>query len=221
MDFKYAKWIWLAAIVAAIAGADQLTKHWATAALAEPISGVYPDPCIPDGPVQERTIMRTMRHIHVVEGYFDLRYSENCGGVFSIMQNQKESIRRPFFYVSYSLAAILLFYLFFKIGREEKVLMIAFSVVLGGAVGNIMDRLAVGYVVDFIYWHVRDKVGWPIFNIADSGITVGLVLILIDSFFLAPKREKMRKMGNPRASAPGSNGAPGAQGPAAGPALKP
>jgi signal peptidase II len=190
MDFKYAKWIWLAAVVLVVAGADQLTKRWAVSALAIPVRGTYAHPCDPDGPARERTIMRPARRIQVIEGYFDLRYSENCGGVFSILHDQKESIRRPFFYLTHSIAALLLFYLFFKTGREEKVLLAAFSVVLGGAVGNVADRLTAGYVVDFIHWHIRERASWPVFNVADMGITAGLILILIDSLFLAPKREK-------------------------------
>jgi signal peptidase II len=117
MDFKYAKWIWLAAVVLVVAGADQLTKRWAVSALAIPVRGTYAHPCDPDGPARERTIMRPARRIQVIEGYFDLRYSENCGGVFSILHDQKESIRRPFFYLTHSIAALLLFYLFFKTGR--------------------------------------------------------------------------------------------------------
>jgi signal peptidase II len=61
--------------------------------------------------------------------------------------------------------------------------------------------------VDFIHWHIRQKASWPVFNVADMGITAGLILILIDSFFLAPKREKKLKNEggkSPQAGIPGA-----------------
>ena len=82
-------------------------------------------------------------------------------------------------------------------------LLVAFSVILGGAVGNFIDRLYLGYVVDFVEWHIQEKARWPTFNIADVGITVGLCLILLDSFFLAKKREETK---DGDAGAEGSDG---------------
>lgn len=190
MRFAVKKWIWLAVIVAGVVLADQLTKHWAASALARPVTGLFPPPCDSEGPMAERQLMQSHRRITVIEGYFELTYTENCGGAFSILQTKKQSLRRPFFIVAYFLAGALLLYFFYKVRPDEKLLLAAFPAVLGGAVGNLIDRATMGYVVDFIYWHVRDAARWPIFNIADVGITVGLCLILYDALFLARAREK-------------------------------
>jgi signal peptidase II len=193
MEFKYKKWIWLGAVVILVVAADQITKKWATSALAEPVTGQFPPPCNPDGPVEQREKMTPDNKVTVIKGYWHFRYVENCGGAFGFLSGQRESLRRPFFYITSILASLFLIYLFIKLKESEKVLMAAFSIILGGAIGNVIDRVSLGYVVDFIDWHIREKARWPTFNIADIGITVGLVLILIDSFFLAPKREKREK----------------------------
>jgi signal peptidase II len=193
VQFAVKKWIWLAVIVAAVTLADQVTKRWAASALARPITGVFPPPCDSEGPMAERELMQSHHRVTVIEGYFDLTYTENCGGAFSILQKKKQSLRRPFFIAAYLLAGALLLYFFHKVRPDEKLLLAAFPAVLGGAVGNLIDRAGQGYVVDFIYWHVRDAARWPVFNIADVGITVGLCLILVDAIFLAPAREKKAK----------------------------
>ncbi|MFH1437223.1 MAG: signal peptidase II [Pseudomonadota bacterium] len=193
MDFKYKKWIWLGAIAVVVVLADQGTKKWVSAALAKPARGLYPPPCNADGPVSEREILKPVKMKTVIEGYWDFRYVENCGGAFGLFSRQRESFRRPFFYVTSVIASLFLLYLFIRLKPSETILLAAFSVILGGAVGNVIDRVSLGYVVDFIEWHIREKARWPTFNIADVGITVGLVLILFDSFFLASKREKKEK----------------------------
>jgi len=190
MDFKVKKWIWLAGIALLVVSLDQVAKKWATGTLAKPVMGYYPPACDSDGPVEERERMAAHKQVTAIDGYFHLRYVENCGGAFGFLSGSKESLRKPFFYVPSILASFFLIYLFIKLKEREKVLMVAFAVILGGAIGNVIDRLTLGYVVDFIDWHVQEKARWPTFNIADIGITVGLFLILADSFFLAPKREK-------------------------------
>jgi signal peptidase II len=77
-----------------------------------------------------------------------------------------------------------------RLKKHETFLAIALSLVLGGAIGNLIDRLAYGYVIDFLdvyyqTWH------WPAFNIADSAITLGVVLMLLESFgWVGPKKSE-------------------------------
>jgi signal peptidase II len=193
MKFEHAKWIWLVVIAGFVVGADQLTKWQVREHLATPVEGYYPPPCDPEGKLDERTRLRSTGPVTVIDGYFHLRYVENCGGAFGFLSGRSQKYRRPFFFVTSLLATAFLIYLFVRVGPREKILMVAFSVILGGAVGNLIDRFAIGYVVDFVEWHIRDRARWPTFNIADVGITVGLVLILIDSFFLAKRREQEGK----------------------------
>jgi len=194
MDFKHKKWIWLAAIAAVTIAADQATKVIVVKELAYPQEGDFPPPCgDPGGPTVHRTKMFPLKEVDVIDGYFEFHYVENCGGAFGFLSGQKASLRRPFFWVTSLIAAVFLVYLFVRLKPDEKVLMVAFSAIMGGAVGNAIDRVVRVHVVDFVYWHIRKKAEWPTFNIADVGITVGLVLILFDSFFLAPRREKRHK----------------------------
>lgn len=193
MDFKYRKWIYLILIAGFFVALDQVTKRMAARYLAEPVKGYYPPRCNPDGAVEERVMWRPTRRISVIDGYFDLVYAENCGGAFGLFASARESRRKPFFYISSIVASVLLLYLFFNLKKGEYTLLAAFSLILGGAIGNVFDRISLGYVIDFIDWHIKNKAHWPTFNVADAGITIGMILILIDSFFLAPKREKRKK----------------------------
>jgi len=206
MKFEHSKWIWLLAIAGVVVIADQVTKQLVVKNLTVVREGLYPPPCEPDGMLDQREIREQPRdkEVTVIDGYFHLRYVENCGGAFGFLQGQNQKLRRPFFFLTSILATAFLVYLFLRLGPREKVLLVAFSVILGGAVGNFIDRLYLGYVVDFVEWHIQEKARWPTFNIADVGITVGLCLILLDSFFLAKKREE-KKEGD-AAGAEGSDG---------------
>ena len=197
MPFKIKKWLWLAAIVLALTAADQGSKIWAMKRLARPIEGKLSHPCRPDSTPEQRTVWRAEKRIIVIKGYWEFIYTQNCGGVFSMMTKVKDSIRRPMFFVVYALAMALLFYLFVRLKPEEKFLIIAFPILFGGAIGNIIDRVLRGYVVDFIYWHIKSRAAWPVFNVADIAITVGIGLVLVNTLFLAkmkePQGEKEKK----------------------------
>lgn len=85
------------------------------------------------------------------------------------------------------MSLFLLIYLV-KVPRQAKLLSIGLALMLGGAVGNLIDRLLHGHVIDFIHVHYADAWHYPIFNIADMGITIGVALIVIDMLFLEKKR---------------------------------
>jgi signal peptidase II len=193
MEFKHTKWIWLVALAGLVVVSDQIAKSAVKGSLARPVEGLYPPPCDPEGKLEQRTRYRALPAVTVIDGYFHLRYVENCGGAFGFLSSRSEKYRRPFFYVTSLLATVFLIYLFVRIGPREKILMVAFAVILGGAIGNVIDRFTMGYVVDFVEWHIRDRARWPTFNIADVGITVGLVLIILDSLFLAKRREAAKE----------------------------
>ena len=115
--------------------------------------------------------------LRVIKGFFDITLVHNTGAAFGIMAYAPESLRLPFLLVSAALAVALLLYFVRKTEENETLTLIALSMVLGGAAGNITDRAALGYVIDFIDWHAREFYHWPAFNIADSGITVGVLLL--------------------------------------------
>ncbi|MFH1437696.1 MAG: signal peptidase II [Pseudomonadota bacterium] len=189
MNFKIKKWLWLGGIVLVITAADQGSKIWAMKRLARPIEGRLSHPCRPDSPPELRTVWRAEKRIIVIRGYWEFIYTQNCGGVFSMMTKAKDSIRRPMFFAVYALAMALLVYLFVRLKPEEKLLLTAFPVLFGGAIGNIIDRVLRGYVVDFIFWHIKSRAAWPVFNVADIAISVGIGLVLVNMLFLAKKKE--------------------------------
>jgi signal peptidase II len=184
------RWVFLVGLSMALIAADQGTKWWAATTLAERRVERSRPACDQEGEIARRARYRPLRQVHVIEGLFSLRYVENCAGAFGILSDQNESVRRPFF-LAVSLAAIIFIVLLFKRLREDQVmLMWALPFVLGGALGNLIDRIHLRYVIDFIDWYHESIGRWPTFNIADAAIVVGVGLILLDMF---PKRGAKEK----------------------------
>jgi signal peptidase II len=130
------------------------------------------------------------RTITVIEGYFQFEYAENPGAAFGLFRTVPEGLRGPLFHLVSIGAVILILHYFRKLtgGREEVWALSGLPLVLGGAVGNYLDRLARGFVIDFLgaLWHGRPA--WPTFNVADSAICVGVGLLVIDSFVRKEKK---------------------------------
>lgn len=151
------RWLWLTLILLAF---DQATKIWADSALA---------------PVYGGKIIEVLPH-------FDLNLAYNYGAAFSFLGDQ-DGWQRWFFTAIAAGISILLLVWLRKAPAEQKLQNIGLAMILSGALGNLYDRVAYGYVIDFIDWYVsKDGYHWPTFNIADSAILVGVGFILIDSF---------------------------------------
>lgn len=137
---------------------DQATKLWATEAL------------------------RGHPPVAVMDDFFHLVYHRNTGGVFGFFSGSPSPLRITLF-ILVTLAALgFVIYLMKEWGRESRSALIALSLVAGGAVGNLIDRIAYGEVIDFIDWHWHGH-HWPAFNIADSAITVGTTILLVAMLF--------------------------------------
>jgi signal peptidase II len=111
-----------------------------------------------------------------------LRYAENPGAAFGLFRKLPPGARGPLFHLV-SIGAVVLitvYYLRLSGAKEERWALIGLPLVLGGAIGNWVDRLARGFVIDFIEVHWKDVYTWPSFNVADSAIVVGVLLLLID-----------------------------------------
>ncbi len=122
--------------------------------------------------------------IPVIHKIFHFTYVQNTGGVFGILRG-----RTNFFIVVSIVVILFIIYFMLKEEKKDTFIKVVFSVVLGGAISNLIDRMRLGYVVDFIDFRV-----WPVFNIADSAISVGMVLLLIRLFF---QKEKSPELVNP------------------------
>jgi signal peptidase II len=114
-----------------------------------------------------------------ITSFFDLVRYHNTGAAFSFLADAG-GWQKWFFTAITSIAVIVITYLIRK-HHHEKIFCWGLALVLGGAVGNLYDRLTLGYVVDFLYFHINDLY-WPAFNVADSAICVGVGLLLLDSF---------------------------------------
>ncbi len=127
---------------------------------------------------------RTKQAVVVSESFFRLSYAENPGAAFGLFARVPDHLRGPLFHVVSIGAVILLSWYITKLtgAKNEVFARWGLPLVLGGAVGNYVDRLARGFVVDFLDFHWFEKASWPAFNVADSAIVVGVGLLLIDSF---------------------------------------
>lgn len=147
------RWLILTVVVLIL---DQWTKHLALAHLQ------------PYQPVE-------------VMAYFNLKLAFNPGAAFSFLADQGGWQRWFFVVLTFGISGVLLVWLF-RLEKTQRILAIALALILGGAIGNVYDRLLYGHVVDFIDWHAAGY-HWPAFNIADSAIVGGAVLLFVDSLF--------------------------------------
>lgn len=112
--------------------------------------------------------------------YFNLTYVHNTGAAFSFL-SEAGGWQRWFFAGLALVISIVIAFWLARLKRHEILLAVALALVLGGAIGNLIDRLVYGYVIDFLDVYYQDW-HWPAFNIADSAITLGVILMLAESF---------------------------------------
>jgi signal peptidase II len=116
--------------------------------------------------------------VAVVPGFFNLTHILNPGGAFGFMAGQSPAVRKFLFLFISSAAVVLVFWFYRSTPRSQTFLSLAFALIFGGAIGNLVDRFRFGSVVDFLdfyvgVWH------WPAFNVADSAITIGIGIFLL------------------------------------------
>ena len=114
--------------------------------------------------------------------FSSLVHATNRGGAFSLFADAHEAIRLPFFFTAAALAVGFLVYFVRQIPSDQRLLIFALAAVLGGAVGNLIDRALFGQVTDFLLVYYRGWI-WPAFNVADSFITIGVTILIAHSIF--------------------------------------
>jgi len=152
-------WLWITALVFIL---DQVTKYFASANLGyhQPVN-VFP--------------------------YFNFMLAHNKGAAFSFLNDASGWQRWFFTVIALGVSAVIVFWLK-GLPSRDRWLAISLSLILGGALGNVWDRMILGYVIDFIdiyyvNWH------WPAFNIADSAISIGATMLIIDALFFKKRGE--------------------------------
>jgi signal peptidase II len=157
-------WVWLA-VTAVVIWLDWLTKQWATEALE-------------------------LYRPREVFSWLNITLAHNYGAAFSFLSDAG-GWQRWFFIVLASGVSLMLLVWLLRLPRREWVTALGLSLILGGAIGNLVDRIQLGYVVDFIDVFYK---GWhyPAFNVADSAITCGVILLLLDVLLITRARAKER-----------------------------
>jgi len=146
------RWLWLTLVCLVL---DQVTKHWVAGS------------------------MELYQSITVFP-FFNITYVHNLGAAFSFLADQG-GWQRWFFTVIAAVASVIFVYWLAKTPKDNRNLGIAFALLLSGALGNLIDRMLLGYVIDFLDFYVGSY-HWPAFNVADSVIFIGAALMILDSF---------------------------------------
>jgi signal peptidase II len=161
---------------------DQLSKYWAVARLTQAFAYLSPEtPWL-----QKLSIFLWKQHplpaeiVTVMRHFWHYRYVENPGAAWGVLSGSASALRTPFFLVISIFAMGFILTYFRRSEAHQRLLRVGLSLVFGGAIGNFCDRLRLGYVIDFIDWHWYQKATWPTFNVADAGISIGVILLLLD-----------------------------------------
>lgn len=147
-------WLWLSLVVFAL---DQASKLYFEGAL------------------------RLYEQITIIPGLFSWTLAYNTGAAFSFLAGESGWQRWLFALIAITVSAVLVVWLK-RLKPGETWLAIALALVLGGAVGNLFDRVVYGHVIDFILVHWQDRWFFPAFNLADSAITIGAIMLALDMF---------------------------------------
>ena len=115
--------------------------------------------------------------VEVIPGFFNLTHIYNTGGAFGFLAGKSSLFRHLFFLTASVIAMVMIVYLYLQTPHDYLFLRCGLAMILGGAVGNVLDRIRLGKVVDFLDVHVKD-LHWPAFNIADSAISIGILIFI-------------------------------------------
>lgn len=174
------------------------------APLTQYVGGIYrvTDPVqgTTDGPLRGfdtvlagQTLQVHHRRMVIVEGFWNMVYVQNFGAAWGIFGERDESFRKPFFFGVSILAICLVLFIYRGLRNEERMMQWALAVIVGGAIGNFIDRVQYGYVVDFVDWYITwngQEKHWPTFNVADVWLVVGMGLMAIQIlFYKEPEQE--------------------------------
>lgn len=154
-------WRFILPVVGIIVVLDQVTKLWIDSS------------------------MQLYQSEEIISGFFSLTYVRNTGAAFGFLAQTPEWFRQPFFFATTGIALIVLGIFFRRLDETEWLARLSITSILGGAIGNLIDRIRFGYVIDFldVYWQGYH---WPAFNVADSCITVGVIGLLWSSLVSNP-----------------------------------
>jgi signal peptidase II len=118
----------------------------------------------------------------VIDGFFDLTHVHNPGGAFGFLATMSAQVRAALFIAATLLAAGLILWFYVQAPANQRLLSFGLALILGGALGNLIDRVRFGVVVDFLDLYIGE-LHWPAFNVADSAVTVGVLIFAACTVF--------------------------------------
>jgi len=118
----------------------------------------------------------------LIADFFSFTYVRNTGAAFGFLATANPTFRVPFFLLVPIIAMVVLGFLYRDLPANAKWRAMALGLVSGGAIGNLIDRIRLGYVVDFLDFHYRNVWYFPAFNVADSAICLGVGILLLTNF---------------------------------------
>jgi signal peptidase II len=181
---RFGKWHLMVALVLTLVAIDQWTKflaverltvafeQYGAQSLGQKIAGFYSYRSLESLAKPPYTVMKPV---------WRMSYVENPGAVWGVLRGITANVRYPFFIVITIGAVIFVLVYYRRLKEEQRLLQIALSLVMAGAIGNFIDRLVRVYVIDFIewYWWNRPDLRWPTFNVADSLIVIGVLMLVL------------------------------------------
>lgn len=163
------KWVILVVVPLVVVLLDQVTKVWAS----------------------DNLIAEEGGRITLIPNFMHLTYARNPGAAWGFLGKKSPEFRRPFFMAVSLVALVFILYLYYRLQHDQILLMVSLTLVMGGALGNFIDRVRFDYVVDFLDIHILGTYKWPTFNIADVAITLGVLLLMIE-MLLSARAQKRR-----------------------------
>jgi signal peptidase II len=128
-----------------------------------------------------RSRMELHEAIELIPGFARISYVRNSGVAFGLFADI-QSVWKPYILASMAVIAVVVILMYSARMPSNRVLLqLALAITLGGILGNFTDRILHGFVVDFIELHIKEVFHWPTFNVADSAITIGIALLLVDT----------------------------------------
>jgi signal peptidase II len=125
--------------------------------------------------------MNLHESIPIIEGYFNITYVKNPGAAFGFLANSAPEFRSLFLISVTVIAIVLILYFISKNTAKEVFLTFSLSLIFGGAVGNLIDRIRFGEVTDYLDFYISSY-HWPAFNVADSAISLGALVLVVEIF---------------------------------------
>ena len=126
--------------------------------------------------------MELHQSIQVIKNFFQITYIRNSGAAFGILSGFKSPWLTLFFVLISVVAIGIIMFYYYKTPENQRLTLVSFALIMSGAIGNFIDRVFYGEVIDFLYFHWYQHY-WPAFNVADSCITIGVSLLLWNMFF--------------------------------------